>query len=40
MPGTVGTIPEVITKARNSTGKFIVKLKAVNNDIIYGKKNC
>jgi len=38
MPGTVGTIPEVITKARNSTGKFIVKLKSVNNDIIYGKK--
>ena len=38
MAGQHGGIPDAITRAKESTGKFIVKLTEVNNDIIYGKK--
>ena len=38
MAGQHGPIPDAITKAKESTGKFVVKLTEVNNDIIYGKK--
>ena len=38
MAGQHGSIPDAITKAKESTGKFVVKLTEVNNDIIYGKK--
>ena len=38
MSGQHGPIPDAITKAKESTGKFVVKLTEVNNDIIYGKK--
>lgn len=37
MAGTVGAIPNTITKAKKSAGDFIIKLQEVNNDIIYGK---
>ena len=38
MAGQHGSIPDAITKAKESTSKFVVKLTEVNNDIIYGKK--
>ena len=38
MAGTVGAIPNTITKAKKSTGKFVAKVTEINNDIIYGKK--
>ena len=38
MAGTVGPIPDTITKAGNSTKKFIAKLQETNLEIIYGKK--
>ena len=38
MAGQHGGIPDAITRAKESTGKFVVKLTEVNNDIIYGKK--
>ena len=38
MAGTVGAIPNTITKAKKSTSKFVKKITEVNNDIIFGKK--
>ncbi len=38
MGSAVGALPKIITDAKNTTGKFVVKLQGINNNIIYGKK--